>query len=282
MVIDLLVVAGATAGVALVVMTVTALVARTRDRVAVVDVAWGLVLVLMALAAAVVATVLGAGTLWRSWLVAVLVAVWGLRLAWHIRRRAQGAGEDPRYEEMLGGTLAEVGLGVAVREVFAVQGVAAWFIALPVTLGAVVEVAWWPVVLAGALIWGVGLLFEAVGDAQLAAYRRRPRDERPKVLDTGLWRYSRHPNYFGDACVWWGLWLSAGLASGWQLGLGTLLGPVAMTYFLAFATGARLLERSMMRRPGYAEYAARTSMFIPLPPRSRGSTGASGASRTHR
>jgi steroid 5-alpha reductase family enzyme len=84
------------------------------------------------------------------------------------------------------------------------------------------------------------------------------------VLDRGLWRYTRHPNYFGDACVWWGLWLIC--ASSWP-GVLTVLSPIAMTYFLVFATGARLLEETMMKRPGYREYAARTSMFVPLPPR---------------
>ena len=100
-----------------------------------------------------------------------------------------------------------------------------------------------------------------------AAYRAQPRDQRPEVHDTGLWRYTRHPNYFGDACVWWGLWLSGALASGWLPALATLVAPFAMTYFLAFATGARLLEQTMMERPGYAAYAARTSMFVPWPPR---------------
>jgi steroid 5-alpha reductase family enzyme len=87
------------------------------------------------------------------------------------------------------------------------------------------------------------------------------------VLDTGLWRYTRHPNYFGDACVWWGLWVAAALSSGWLPALLTVVAPGAMTYFLAFATGARLLEQTMLQRPGYPEYAARTSMFVPLPPR---------------
>jgi steroid 5-alpha reductase family enzyme len=86
-------------------------------------------------------------------------------------------------------------------------------------------------------------------------------------MDRGLWRYTRHPNYFGDACVWWGLWLVGGLASGWAVALVTVLAPVAMTYFLVFATGARLLEREMMTRPGYPEYAARTPMFVPRPTR---------------
>ncbi len=86
-------------------------------------------------------------------------------------------------------------------------------------------------------------------------------------METGLWRYTRHPNYFGDATVWWGLWLVAGLASGWVIGLATVLAPVFMTFFLVNATGAKLLEKTMMQRPGYPEYAARTSMFVPLPPK---------------
>jgi steroid 5-alpha reductase family enzyme len=165
----------------------------------------------------------------------------------------------------MGGTLEQVGMARAVRKVFGIQGLAQWFVSVPVVAGALLEVAWWPVVWVGVALWAVGLFFEAVGDAQLAAYKRDP--DRGPVLDTGLWRWTRHPNYFGDACVWWGLWLVGGLASGGPAGLLTVLAPVAMTYFLVFATGARLLESEMMKRPGYPEYAARTSMFLPLPPR---------------
>ena len=114
----------------------------------------------------------------------------------------------------------------------------------------------------GVAVWAVGLAFEAVGDAQLAAYKKDP--DRGPVMDRGLWRYTRHPNYFGDSTVWWGIFLVC--ASAWP-GVLTILSPVAMTYFLVFATGARLLERTMMKRPGYPEYAARTSMFLPLPPK---------------
>lgn len=250
------------------VMTATALVARRQGRVAVVDVAWGLGFVVAALAAGTVALLAGEGDAWRTVVLVGLVVVWGGRLAWHIgRRTAAHTDEDPRYEKVLGGPLPEVGMGVAVRKVFAVQAVALAFIALPVAVGVATEVRWSPLVAVGAALWLLGVVFEAVGDAQLASYRARPRDERPQVLDTGLWRYTRHPNYFGDACVWWGIWLAGGLASGWVAGLATLLAPVVMTYFLVFATGARLLEQTMMQRPGYPEYAARTSGFLPLPPR---------------
>ncbi len=242
--------------------------ARQLGVVAVVDVAWGLGFVLVAVVTAVVAS--GAdGADGRRWLVAGLVAAWGLRLAWHVRSRAVGAGghEDPRYAEMLGGSLREVGMATAVRRVFAVQGVAQWFVALPVAVGAVLGTAWPWVAVAGVVVWLVGLVFEAVGDAQLRRYKARPREERPPVMDRGLWGWTRHPNYFGDACVWWGLWLVAALAAGWLPGLLTVLCPVVMTVFLRNVTGAKLLERTMSRRPGWDEYAARVPLFVPRPPR---------------
>jgi steroid 5-alpha reductase family enzyme len=251
-------------------MGVAAVRAKQLDKAAVVDVAWGAGFVLVALAAAVVGTALDEGSGWRRWLVAAMVAVWGLRLAWHIRGRAvgeHGGKEDPRYAEMLGGPPSEIGMATVVRRVFLVQGVVQWFVALPVMVGAVLAVEWWPIVVAGVLVWATGLFFEAVGDRQLAAYKEQPRETRPQVMDQGLWRYSRHPNYFGDACIWWGLWLAAGLASGWVAGLATVLCPAAMTYFVYQVTGVKLLEKTMMQRPGYPAYAARTSSFFPLPPK---------------
>jgi steroid 5-alpha reductase family enzyme len=251
-------------------MTAAAVRARQLDKVAVVDIAWGAGFVLVALVTAVVATALDGGTPWRRWLLVAMVAVWGLRLAWHVRGRAiddhQGK-EDPRYAEMLGGPPSEVGMGTVVRRVFAVQGAVQWLVAGPVMVGVVLAVEWWPVVVLGVVVWATGLFFEAVGDRQLAAYKRQPRDQRPQVMDQGLWRYTRHPNYFGDATVWWGLWLVGGLASGWVAGLATVVCPVAMTFFIYQVTGAKLLERTMMQRPGYPEYARRTSIFFPLPPK---------------
>jgi len=265
---DLLVSLGTSIAAAVVVMGVAAAVARQQRRVAVVDVAWGLGFVVAALACGAVALARDVGDGLRTGFLVAIVVVWGLRLAAHIHRRSRGhRDEDPRYEKVLGGPLGEVGMGVAVRKVFAVQGAALAFVALPVSVGVARDVAWWPLVVAGGLLWLVGLAFEAVGDAQLAAYKAVPKDRRPQVLDTGLWGWTRHPNYFGDACVWWGIWLAGGLASGWAAGLATVLAPVVMTYFLAFATGARLLERTMMERPGYPEYAARTPMLVPRPPR---------------
>ncbi len=254
---SLLVVAGASFGVALASMLVTALVARRLGRVNVVDVTWGLALTLVAVLCAVLS---GA---WSSWLLAGMTAVWGVRLSWHVLRRSRGQGEDPRYAEMLGGG----GLRAAIGKVFVVQGAAIWLVSLPLQAAAVGSVRSWWLVGLGVAVWVVGLFFEVVGDAQLAAYRRQPRDARPPVMDRGLWGWTRHPNYFGDACVWWGLWLVGGLASGWLAGLLTVVAPIAMTHFLRNVTGARLLERTMSQRPGWDEYAARVPLFFPRPPR---------------
>jgi steroid 5-alpha reductase family enzyme len=240
-----------------VLMAATALTARRLGRVSVVDVAWGLGFVLVALVSAIL------GDEPVRWLLLVLVAVWGGRLAWHIGKRQLGnPGEDPRYAKLLEGQ----GFGAAVRRVFVVQGVAMWAVSLPVQVAAVEGTRWSWLVWVGVVVWAVGILFEAVGDAQLAAYKKDP--QRGPVMDRGLWAWTRHPNYFGDSAVWWGIWLVGGLAGGWLPAL-TVPAPAVMTYFLVFATGARLLEQSMMQRPGYPEYAARTSMFFPLPPRSR-------------
>ena len=239
-------------------MTATALVARRVGRVSVVDVTWGVGFILMAL----VALVVGDGDLWRRWLMLALVTLWGGRLAWHIlKRQLAHPDEDPRYAAMLG----DGGFALAVRKVFVIQGVAIWLISAPVQVAGFSSVASVPLVWVGVALWVLGMVFETVGDAQLAAYKADP--ERPPVMDRGLWGWTRHPNYFGDACVWWGLWVTGALASGWLPGLLTVVAPLAMTYFLVFATGARLLERTMMKRPGYPEYAARTSMFFPRPPK---------------
>ncbi len=250
---------------ATVVMVIAASISRAVGRVAIVDIAWGLGFVAIALSTALASAAGDDGNNGRRWLVLVLVAIWGLRLGWHIRRRAVGHGEDPRYVELLGGPVAEVGFAVAIRKVFVVQGLSLWLISLPVQVGAVLEVDYGPIVVIGSVVWLIGLAFEAIGDAQLASYKADP--DRGPVMDRGLWGWTRHPNYFGDACVWWGIWLVGGLASGWVPGLLTVIAPIAMTYFLLFATGARLLEKTMMQREGYPEYAARTSMFFPLPPR---------------
>ena len=246
-------------------MGATAVTAKKMGRVVIVDLTWGLGFVLVALVSALV------GSAPVRWLLLVMVAAWGLRLASHIGRRVFATDEeDPRYAALLDGKP----FSFAVKRVFVTQGVALLVVSLPVQVAAALGdgvVLWLAVV--GVVVWLVGLAFEAVGDAQLTTYRRRPRESRPAVMDQGLWRYTRHPNYFGDSAVWWGIWVVAVASTLWALV--TVFSPVVMTYFLLFATGARLLEKTMMKREGYPEYAARTSMFFPLPPRKAAASGLS-------
>jgi steroid 5-alpha reductase family enzyme len=201
----------------------------------------------------------GEGT--RRLHVALLVTVWGARLAGYIALRNRGKGEDPRYAAMLEG---DADPGRRALWIYLTQGVALWFVSLPVQV-AMFETSDPGVLLyAGTAVWLVGVGFESVGDFQLARFRAAP-DSAGRVMDRGLWRYTRHPNYFGDACVWWGLWLIA--AQQWQ-GLATVLSPVLMTWTLTRKTGTPTLEQGMAdRRPGYREYVERTSSFFPLPPR---------------
>jgi len=244
-------------GFATVAMVLTAIAARRAGRVSVVDVTWGLAMGALAMAAAAS----GTGTPWRRWLVAALVVVWGVRLSRHIFSRSRGSGEDPRYAEMLGSG----GLGTAVRKVYAVQGLAICLVSLPVMGAAHWDVVATWLVWMGVLVWAGGMVFEAVGDAQLSAYKKDP--GRPPILDRGLWSWTRHPNYFGDACVWWGIWLVGGAASGWWPAVLTVLSPVAMSYWLRNVTGAKLLEKTMSQRAGWDAYAARVPLFVPRPPR---------------
>lgn len=227
----------------------------------VVDVTWGASFVVVAAVAAVV----GDGDAFRRVLLLALVAVWGLRLAWHMVTKSAGKGEDPRYDKLLGGDFSAANV---IRKIFAVQAVMAWFISLPLQLSAALGPTprvLLPILLVGVAVWILGVLFEAIGDRQLRQFKADPANK-GMIMDRGLWSWTRHPNYFGDASVWWGLWLIT--ITGWP-SLLTVLSPVAMTYFLVHATGARLTERIMAGRPGFREYCARTSFFVPRPPRSR-------------
>ncbi|MFJ2902037.1 DUF1295 domain-containing protein [Streptomyces sp. NPDC087212] len=227
----------------------------------VVDVAWGLAFAAVAVASCVASA--GGGDPVRRCLVAGLTVVWGLRLAVHIARRGAGHGEDPRYERMLARARGSRNL-YALRVVYLVQGALVWLVSLPVQAapyvsGPVTASAW-----AGTALVTVGVAFEAVGDAQLARFKADPA-HRGQVMDRGLWRYTRHPNYFGDFCVWWGFYLLV-CDSGAAAAL-TVVSPLVMSGLLIWGSGKRLLERHLADRPGYAEYAARTSGFFPWPPR---------------
>ena len=252
-------VSAASLAILVVVHGITFLIGRRIGRYNVVDTTWGIGFV----AVATVAAVLGTGDLFRRLLLLLLVSVWGIRLAWHMIVKSAGKGEDPRYQDLLRGDFSATHV---LRKVFAVQAAATWFVSLPLQVSAVLgPTPWWPVLVAGVALWMVGVLFEAVGDHQLRRFKADPANK-GVIMDRGLWAWTRHPNYFGDACVWWGLWLAS--IAAW-VSLLTVLSPVLMTYFLVYATGARLTEKDMRNRPGFAEYRSRTSFFVPTPPKSR-------------
>jgi steroid 5-alpha reductase family enzyme len=258
---NLVVVSAASLVILILVYGATFLIGRRIGRYNVVDVTWGASFVVVAMVAAAV----GNGDLFRRLLLLVLVAIWGLRLAWHMVGKSAGKGEDPRYDKLLGG---DYSAGNVIRKIFLIQAAMAWFISLPLQLSASLGPtprALVPVLIAGAVVWAVGVLFEAVGDRQLRQFKADPANK-GTIMDRGLWSWTRHPNYFGDSAVWWGLWL---ISIADALSVTTVLSPVAMTYFLVYATGARLTERIMADRPGFREYCARTSFFVPRPPRTR-------------
>jgi steroid 5-alpha reductase family enzyme len=208
----------------------------------------------------------GQGVTARRWLLLIAAFAWGYRLAWHVAVRARGSGEDPRYKELIDRAPGDVNW-YALRKVYLPQLAVLWIVLLPLPAGMTQGAAPDAVTIIGGVAWLTGFVFEVVGDWQLTQFKA-DWTNRGHVMDRGLWRYTRHPNYFGDACMWWGLFLIS-YSSPWQLI--TVVSPLLMTFVLTRGTGQRMTERRMSSgdRPGYAEYVARTSGFIPLPPRRR-------------
>lgn len=257
---------GAMAVAALVVaglMVLTWLVSLALHNASIVDIVWGLGFVLVGWAVLLLVEPPDGEDRTRAWLLVALVTVWGLRLAGYLAWRNHGKGEDFRYRAMRKRWGQRFGL-VSLVTVFALQGVLMWVVSLPLQLGQQGDGTPGALAWAGMLLWAVGLGFEATGDAQLARFKADPANA-GRVMDQGLWRYTRHPNYFGDACVWWGVALVAAESG---VGAWGLVGAVVMTVLLRRVSGVTLLERSLVkRREGYADYVARTSPFVPRPPR---------------
>jgi steroid 5-alpha reductase family enzyme len=229
---------------------------RRRDA-SVADVCWGLGFVLLAWLYCLLSPTLTP----RSWLVAALVTLWGGRLSLHIFRRNHHTGEDPRYRAMR----ASQGPAFWWRSLFTVfwlQGAILWFVAIPllVAVRAARPAALTTVDGLGLVLFALGFGFEVVGDHQLERFRAEP-SNRGHVLDRGLWRYTRHPNYFGDATLWWGLYaIAAATTGGWL----TVLSPALMTFLLIRVSGVTLLENGLRAsKPGYSAYISLSPAFVP-------------------
>jgi steroid 5-alpha reductase family enzyme len=251
-----------TAGVVVLLMAVTFAYAMRTGVHAIMDTVWALGFVVIAAVSFTLSS--GHGDTTRRALVLVLVAVWGLRLGGYIFGRNRGHGEDPRYAALLRHNKGSLARFVA-HHIYLAQGRVMWLVSLPVQVAMYERARPGPVTWIGVAVVAGGLSCEAVGDLQLSRFRADPAN-RGRILERGLWAWTRHPNYFGDACVWWGLWLLA--CSSW-IGLATVVAPTVMTWMLVRRTGKALLEKTMRRSRGaaYDSYVARTSGFFPRPPR---------------
>lgn len=237
------------------------LVAQLIKNNSIVDMGWGAGFVLIA-----VATLFIEGSFTaRNLIVTGLVVIWGVRLTYHIVRRNWGKPEDFRYakwREEWGGWLVPR----AFLQIFMLQGLMMLVIGYPIVLvNAYPGTGLGVLDVLGLLVWVTGFYFESVGDKQLAEFLKNPVNK-GKVIQSGLWKYTRHPNYFGEATMWWGIFL---LALSVPLGWTGIISPLTITILLLFISGVPMLEKQMMKNPEYREYAERTSKFVPLPPKQK-------------
>lgn len=242
-------------------MTLLWLLSLQLKNASIVDIFWGIGFIVIAW---LTFALTPQGYLPRKALMSVIITLWGLRLALHIGARNWGKPEDFRYAKWR----EENGKRwwwFSFFKVFLLQGFVMWLVSAPVIAA---QTSGFPAILTpldwvGMLLWAFGLFFESVGDAQLARFRADPSNE-GQVFTDGLWRYTRHPNYFGEAVLWWGIYLVALAAGKWW----TVFSPILMTFLLLKVSGVAMLERTMKHKPGYEEYRQRTSAFFPWPPRS--------------
>ena len=235
-----------------------------RD-VSIIDMSFAIIL----LAVAGVTCGLAEGVPARKLLIVSLVAIWALRITAYLVRRNWGHGEDVRYTKLRNWVADDRAfVWLSLRKVFLLQGAVLWLVSLPIQVAQVyrtpANLGW--LAATGATVWLAGLVIETIADQQLSRFRADSANA-GKVLSSGLWRYSRHPNYFGELCVWWGLFIIA--TENW-IGVLTIVGPLAYTYLIINVTGQRTLDKKLGReKPGYKAYMESTSGLIPLPPRTR-------------
>jgi steroid 5-alpha reductase family enzyme len=244
--------------VVLAISFVTWLVSLVRKDVSIVDSLWSLMILASLLAYLVISGQSGPLT----WLLVGLLGIWAIRLSVYITVRNHGEGEDRRYQAIRANNQPNFEFK-SLFIIFFFQGLLAWVICLPVVAAVSGEAPPGPLVYLGLVLWLTGMFFEVVGDFQLSRFLKSKRGEND-VMDQGLWRYTRHPNYFGEAVLWWGFYAFALSAGAWW----TIISPLLMTFLLLRVSGVAMLEKDISgRRPAYRDYISRTNAFFPGRPR---------------
>lgn len=235
------------------------IIAQVKKNNAIVDIAWGGGFILVALLSLYVSPDVGA----RQWLVMGLVLIWGVRLIMHIALRSKGKGEDFRYADMRRrwGDRARIN---SFFKIYMFQGVLLIFIAYPILLNNYSDsTALHVVSMVGVVIWMIGFFFEAVGDYQLYRFKQNP-ENKGKMMQNGLWKYTRHPNYFGEVMLWWGIFfIVLPVSYGWS----AIFSPLLLTFLILKVSGIPLLEQKYKDHPDFHDYAQKTNAFIPWLPR---------------
>ena len=243
-------------------MTIFFIVAQIKKDNSIVDIAWGVGFIQIALY-----------TLYKNpsasllqYITTLLVLIWGLRLAVHITNRNAKIGEDPRYGAWRTAWKRQGTAYFYTRsfvQIFMLQGLTMILVSLPViAINSSVYTTLNTIELCGLGVWIIGFLFEAVADYQLTTFKKKHL-QNGQILSTGLWYYSRHPNYFGESLMWWGIWL---LSMHTGFALVTVISPITITLLLLYVSGIPLAEKALANNPAFQRYKSRTSAFIPLPP----------------
>ncbi len=245
-------------------MSLIFLISLVKKNASIVDIAWGAGFLVVLLVSLLTEPEFSEQLTGRKLLVLILVAVWGLRLSWHIYQRNKGKPEDFRYAAWR----EKWGKWFTLRsyfQIFMLQGFLMFLIVLPALfiMGQPEAKAWTILDLIGITVWLTGFVFEARADYELKKFKSDPANK-GKIIRTGLWRYSRHPNYFGEAVMWWGIFfLGLNVKFGWA----GIISPVTITLLLTRVSGVPMLEKKYAGNPEYEAYKAVTSAFFPLPPR---------------
>ncbi len=232
------------------------LIARMRRDNSIADIAWGLGFIYIAVSNLMLAD----SVYLRQWIVTGLVSIWGIRLALHIYLRNRGKPEDFRYAEMRK-KWGKQGSLKGLTHIFMFQGLILLMVAYPIIMINVNAESGFKILdIIGILVWAVGFTFEVVADVQLQNFIAKEKTPNNSVMTKGLWKYSRHPNYFGETLVWWGIFfIVLPIPKGWL----AIFSPIIITFLLLKISGIPLLEKKYKNNPAYQEYARRTSSFIP-------------------